>query len=1788
MQRTYDNRKVQFNVEHPKALQAGAPNKIRIDARAKPGLPPSRMKLYAQVVDDKGNAELWRTALKDGANDLTLPANLPLKPGNQLSLRVVVVEERGPSVIAGTIAAAGSGLGAAPLATPGLLLAGEADQTLVYEMLPLVTSLYVTHLMTDRPMYRPGETVYFRSLTLERSSLKPADKDFELSFRLVRALGKQEQNVEVLDPDTGAAAQLQGQARRKDKEGKAIVGPDGNPIRGIGAGAFKLPEDLGGGEYTLIVSETQERFPAERRRVLVNRYQAPRLYKDVDFTRKSYGPGDVVTASCKVSPVEGGRVLAGMPVTAAAEVDGMKCEMVTAANLVTDQRGECAVQFKLPAAIERGEGILSVTFTDGGNVETTVETIPIVLKKLKVEFFPEGGELIGGLSNRVYFQVRTPLNKPAELTGRLVDSGGKEVATLHTVNDAKEIGVNQGMGYFEFVPEVGQKYELRVDSPLGIEGKIRLEHPLQQDGVVLHIPQGVVTEKIRVVLTSAKKDRNLLVGAYCRGQLLDHQTVKVEAGKPLPVTLTPANGTGGVYRVTVFEVTGDDDQPLRPLAERLLYRRSPEQLNLKVFTDKKSYTPGDKVTLSLGATTEHQQPVPAIVVVSVVDKSVLKLRNDRTARNLPTHFFLTSEVRGPEDLEYADFLLREEPRDPLGFDIAKAHVALDLLLGTQGWRRFVEQNLPHQHKELLQVYKDDAARFFNVTGQDKVQNVRDPYVAVHADKAVNRFLGKQKELQKDLAVKEAAEEAVATTGQRNLQLLDVGMRAMMQAANKTQTAREEFNKGLLTVGIGVLAVLLLLSAVTLVVLGLVRASQGRSHGLGYLAFGVCLFLAVPVAGFFWLISTNERLDISFTGGPAKQRAGRAEAPMEPQAAKEFDKGPKAPALHNRVQLWDEIGKKDMAERPQLPPGKMGEKNRGDDKEAKDNDGAHPDIAAGNAKAKKPTEGGEKDLKKWDDQADIAGDQRRFPEQPNGRLRALGGDVLGGNRGVDLLVGDRPPMLRRPPLGGDEAMERKLRKEGKFDKLVAERLAKEEAKEGRMLEGEIARALPAMEPFIIREYAHQHKTSADGLRRDFAETLYWHPVLVLPSDKKLDVSFDLSDAVSKFEVQVWGHTLDGRLGAATKEITARVPFSLDAKLPIEISSTDKVAIPVTFTNDTDKNRRVLLKVEADKLKYLDANDQGLDLDANQRVRKVLHFEPAVNLGEARLRLFGKCEPFGSDSVERTFKIVPEGFPIVGKASDLLEKTVTTTIKLPAQRAQWVPGTVKVQAQVFPSTLADLQKGLEALLREPGGCFEQTSSSNYPNVMILDYLRESDQVQPQIEKQARAMLDRGYTQLVAFECIDPQTRQKKQGYEWFGQTAPPHEALTAYGLLEFLDMARYCQVDPAMVERTKKYLLGQRDGKGGFLRNPRALDSFGGAPQHIADAYIVWALCEADVKEDITLEIQTAVTRAEKSQDPYLAALASLSLLKRGQGDRAVALLKMLRTKQKDDGSVPGAETSITRSGGSQLLIETTSLAILAWLRANQPAEFDANVRKGVEWIGKQRGGYGGYGSTQSTILALKALIAHTRANRKTAEAGEVRLFVNDRGEPVAVKAFAAGTRETISVELPDEQLLQPGDNTIRVEITGKNVFPHTVTWSYMALTPANKDVCLVRLATNLSAVKATEGETVRMTARLENASGQGQGMAVAILGLPAGLAPPTDLQELRNLVKAGKIDAFEVHGRELVLYWRELTAKAKQEVNVNLICQIPGEYRGPASRAYLYYNADERWWTEPVGIAITPK
>src|SRR5262249_17986527 len=161
----------------------------------------------------------------------------------------------------------------------------------------------------------------------------------------------------------------------------------------------------------------------------------------------------------------------------------------------------------------------------------------------------------------------------------------------------------------------------------------------------------------------------------------------------------------------------------------------------------------------------------------------------------------------------------------------------------------------------------------------------------------------------------------------------------------------------------------------------------------------------------------------------------------------------------------------------------------------------------------------------------------------------------------------------------------------------------------------------------------------------------------------------------------------------------------------------VDVPVRVVNDSEDHRAVSftitptnLTVEGGAMATGDGSvKDAVDLQPNGKGRKMVRVRAKGMDGEAALLVVGNSAPAAEpDSARRTLTVVPEGFPGVGSFSDLLETRATGSVFLPKDL---VKGTLKVRLEVYPTSMADLVDGLDGLLREPNGCFEQASTSNY---------------------------------------------------------------------------------------------------------------------------------------------------------------------------------------------------------------------------------------------------------------------------------------------------------------------------------------------------------------------------------------------------------------------------------------------------------------------------------------------
>jgi hypothetical protein len=680
------------------------------------------------------------------------------------------------------------------------------------------------------------------------------------------------------------------------------------------------------------------------------------------------------------------------------------------------------------------------------------------------------------------------------------------------------------------------------------------------------------------------------------------------------------------------------------------------------------------------------------------------------------------------------------------------------------------------------------------------------------------------------------------------------------------------------------------------------------------------------------------------------------------------------------------------------------------------------------------------------------------------------------------------------------------------------------------------------------------------RTDFRNTIYWNPDVEIDRSGTKTLEFFASDDITSFRTTVEGISTDGSIGRTEKNFFTQLPFAMSTKIPVEVATEDHVSIPLTLKNNTDKPLGGVLTITSpDGLKSL------VEIPSVQTIMpgkaKVIYLDYAVldKIGYGDFTISFKSCGLG-DAFTQKIKIAPKGFPVAASFSGQeVEKDFSFELN------KVVNGSLKASFTAYPNVVSDLMKGVEGILSEPYGCFEQTSCTAYPNAMVLDYLNSTDSRDTKTLSYASDLLNRGYKRLTTFET-------PTKGYEWFG-ASPAHEGLTAYGIMEFVDMKKAgADVDQKMIDRTAEWLMSHKDGKGGFQREGHAYHDFGRISDDILNAYTVYALAEAGYT-DVKKEFETSYKKAMDTKDPYMLAMMANAAFKLNETEKANDAMTALLSKQDKNGSWTGLTHSITYSQGQSLTVETTSLSILAILKTQ--GKNASTLQNAVQYLVGSRGGSGVFSSTQGTILALKALTEYAKASKKTNESGMVEIYVDEK--KVADKSYKAGEKGAIVIDGMEEFIKGEGKHDVKVKYVGvKTPLPYSVAMTWNTTLPVSDVACAIDLKTKLATQTANVGETVRMTATITNRKNTEVPSTMAIIGIPAGFTvQPWQLKELQE---KKVFDYYEIVGNNIAVYYRGMGPNAVREINLDLKAEMPGVYDAPASSAYLYYTNEFKTWS----------
>ena len=275
--------------------------------------------------------------------------------------------------------------------------------------------------------------------------------------------------------------------------------------------------------------------------------------------------------------------------------------------------------------------------------------------KHRFDLFPEGGDLIEGVSSVVAFKATYGNGFPEDVTGKVLEDG-QHIADICCIHD--------GMGQFVMTPHPGKTYQVVLD-----DGRSFPLPEIKRDGMTLRVVRSSATG-IDIIVSapdSIARAFNILAkfhGIPCSGA---QGTVRKKQAVRLPKELFPLQG---IVELTLTDGDG------RPVAERLVYVNHEQRLNITATLDKERYNLRDTGKIRLQVTDAEGNPVQAELAVSIFDKAYLYLPGHE---NIMSHGYLSEQIRG--DIFNPTYYFDERNADRLQ--------ALDLLLMTQGWRRYV-------------------------------------------------------------------------------------------------------------------------------------------------------------------------------------------------------------------------------------------------------------------------------------------------------------------------------------------------------------------------------------------------------------------------------------------------------------------------------------------------------------------------------------------------------------------------------------------------------------------------------------------------------------------------------------------------------------------------------------------------------------------------------------------------------------------------------------------------------------------------------------------------------------------------------------------------------------------------------------------------------------------------------------------------------------------------------------------------------------------------------------------
>ncbi|KAL1124405.1 hypothetical protein AAG570_001034, partial [Ranatra chinensis] len=675
-------------------------------------------------------------------------------------------------------------------------------------------------------------------------------------------------------------------------------------------------------------------------------------------------------------------------------------------------------------------------------------------------------------------------------------------------------------------------------------------------------------------------------------------------------------------------------------------------------------------------------------------------------------------------------------------------------------------------------------------------------------------------------------------------------------------------------------------------------------------------------------------------------------------------------------------------------------------------------------------------------------------------------------------------------------------------------------------------------------------SSFKVRSKFPETWLWE-MLDAGFDGKASLRKSVPDTITSWVISAF--TIDPLYGLGLIEAPRSVkvfrPFFVSLDLPYSVIRGETVSIPVVVFNYMDQT--VAADVTIENVGQFDFADYSNDVYQQPKLelyrRKKLQIAPRSGgttsfmitpkeLGYISIKVTAKSTLAG-DAVERKLLVKPEGetqYKNMGMFVDLRNKRsykTNITLDIPINI---VPGSELIEIGAVGDILGPSIPNLIHLIKMPFGCGEQNMLNFVPNIVILDYLKNSNQLTQAIETKSLQYLEAGYQQELSYKRADG-------SFSAFGKAdANGSTWLTAFVARSFRQAMKYINVEEKVIEESLQWLSGNQDPSGAFpeVGQVSHRDMQGGSAKGLAlTAYTLIAFLEnrnatSRYNSVVNKGIEYILNNINGLDDNYAIAISTYALHLAQHPMKEVAF-NLLETKSKTAGEMKWWKRSERESDSknphsllpNSVDVEMTAYAMLTYL--NRGLVEDAVPI--MKWLVSQQNNDGGFASTQDTVVALGALakLAETIVSRSN----DITItFTYGKGVSNEIRVNSVNSmilqKQLISKKVRQLNITATGQGFAIVQVSYRYNVNVTGAWPLFTLDPQvdkNSDSNHLQLSVCSRTKEANESN-----------------MAVMEIVLPSGFS--VDLDSLPSLQVAHKVKRFETKDGDtsVALYFDKLT------------------------------------------------